>query len=213
MPTTLTQMLAYIARLGLALFTVAILLLHFLSPEFNPVAQGISYYALGQFGWLFTVSLLFLGLAGMALILLLWHRRTNASGYLGLSLLAAWIIMLEAGAFFEMDAPGSVPTLHGRIHSMASLNFLLLAPAALLIQRRRLSRVQRRDPERRRGWALAWSVVVASGLLITFNGFLLNLGVGGVVQRAYWITVIAWFFLLAQTKVDVAHHELSIQRQ
>ena len=61
-------MLAYIARLGFALFTAAILLLHFLSPEFNALAQGISYYALGQFGWLFTVSLLFLGFAAAALV-------------------------------------------------------------------------------------------------------------------------------------------------
>ncbi len=201
-------MLAYIARLGFALFTAAILLLHFLSPEFNPLAQGISYYALGQFGWLFTVSLLFLGFAAAALVLLLWRRGTNASGYAGLSLLAIWIIMLQAGAFFAMDAPGSLPTLHGRIHSIAGLSFLLNPPAALLIQRA-LSSAHPLDPERRRGWTLAWSVVVASGLLITFNGFLLNLGVGGIAQRAYWITIIAWLFLLAQPKADVAHDELS----
>jgi len=84
----------------------------------------------------------------------------------------------------------------------------LTPPAALLIQRA-LSSAHPLDPERRRGWTLAWSVVVASGLLITFNGFLLNLGVGGIAQRAYWITIIAWLFLLAQPKADVAHDELS----
>ena len=54
---------------------------------------------------------------------------------------------------------------------------------------------------------IAWSVVVASGLLITFNGFLLHLGVGGIVQRGYWITIIVWLCLLAQRKRSEAHHE------
>jgi hypothetical protein len=108
------------------LFAAAILLLHFLSPEFSPTSQGISYYALGKFGWLFTLSLVFVGVASLAMVGLCWKDAPTTSGRIGLSLVVLWILLMEAGAFFEMDPLGHTPTFSGRVHSIAGISFLLL---------------------------------------------------------------------------------------
>lgn len=93
-----------------------------------------------------------------------------------------------------MDPPDHPPTLSGRIHSLAGISFLLLPPAAFLIEWPLSSALRKRV----RGWILAWSVLAASCLLLVFNGFLVNLGVGGIVQRGYWFIIIAWLFLLTK---------------
>jgi hypothetical protein len=180
------------------LFAAAILLLHFLSPEFSPTSQGISYYALGKFGWLFTLSLVFVGVASLAMVGLCWKDAPTTSGRIGLSLVVLWILLMEAGAFFEMDPPGHTPTFSGRVHSIAGISFLLLPPAAFLIEQS-LSSIYPSCAERLRGWILAWLVLAASCLLLLFNGFLVNVGIGGIIQRGYWLTIIAWLFLLART--------------
>jgi hypothetical protein len=194
------------------------LLLHFLSPEFNPISQGISYYALGKFGWLFTLSLVFIGVASLAVVALCWKESPTISGRVGLSLVVLWILLMEAGAFFEMDPPGHGPTFSGRVHSIAGISFLLLPPAAFLIERSLLTsgpRLCRRPAaemfnttshkaQRRRGWILAWLVLAASCLLLLFNGFLVNLGIGGIIQRGYWLTIVAWLFSLARTNSELA---------
>jgi hypothetical protein len=197
----MAKALTYVVRSGLVLFCVATVMLHFLSPEVDPIAKGISYYALGKFGWLFTLSLLFVGLACVAVVGLLWRRCPTQSGRFGLLLLIVWAVLLEAGAIFEMDGPGHVRTLSGRIHSVAGSSFLLLPPAAFLISSS-FSRLYPLDPQRGLWWILAWCVLIASGLLITFNGFLLSPGVGGLAQRAYWATIVVWFFFLAQPKTN-----------
>jgi hypothetical protein len=119
------------------------------------------------------------------------------SGRIGVLLLLLWTALIEAGGFFSMDPPGGVPTVSGRIHSLAGLGFLLLPPAALLIEWS-LSRTHSVRRDRVIGLIFVCSVFVASGLLITFNGFLLNVGIGGAVQRGYWLVIIVWLLFLAQ---------------
>lgn len=193
------QVLSYTARTGLALFTLSILLLHFLSPEFDPVSKGISYYAHGKFSWLLTLSFFFVGVASATVTALLWRQCRTPAGLVGLFLLLSWTVLLEAGAFFPMDPAGAPPTLSGRIHSLAGTSFLLLPPAAFLITIS-LSRQRPADRYARPGWILAWSVLAASILLVLFNGFLVSFGLGGLVQRAYWLTIVFWLYFLSRVQ-------------
>jgi hypothetical protein len=189
--------LSFIAKLGLVLFTVAIVMLHFLNTDIDPVTRGISHYVFGKFGWLLAAGFVSLGIGSAALILLLWRGPITIPGRIGLLLLVLWTALIEAGSFFSMDPPGGVRTVSGRIHSLAGLGFLLLPAAALLIEWSR-SRTHSVRRDRVIGLIFVCSVFVASGLLITFNGFLLNVGIGGAVQRAYWLVIIVWLFFLAQ---------------
>jgi hypothetical protein len=196
-------MIAGIARIGLAMFVVTVVVLHLLCPEIDPVAQGISYYALGKLGWLFTVSCLFLGFGTLAVICALWRRCTTRSGSIGIALLFVWTAMLEVGAFFAIDAPGDAPTFSGRIHGLAGSGFLLLPASALLIEKS-LSNTAQHRAIRKPGLILAYGVVAASILLVVFNGFLVSYGVDGMVQRAYWVTIVSCLFFLAGPQANLA---------
>jgi hypothetical protein len=70
-PTLSTRPLAFVAKLGLVLFTVAIVMLHFLNTDIDPVTRGISHYVFGKFGWLLAAGFVSLGIGSAALIFLL----------------------------------------------------------------------------------------------------------------------------------------------
>jgi hypothetical protein len=126
-----------------------------------------------------------LSIGCLALIVLLRRGPLTFSGYLGAFFLSAWTLLLNAAAFFAMDAPGSPPTFAGRIHSCAALSFLLLPPAAFFMESS-LNREHPHRPDRFLGLSLARAVTIASVLLITFNGFLLSLGIGGGVRKRFF---------------------------
>ena len=46
--------LALIAIGGIIYFIVAVVVLHFLRPEYNPIDHAVSNYAVGSFGYLMT---------------------------------------------------------------------------------------------------------------------------------------------------------------
>ena len=85
------------------------------------------------------------------------------------------------------------------------ISFLLLPPAAVLIDLA-LSVGHKLDSRAIRRF-VSYAVVVACVLLLLFNGFLVSLGVGGLVQRLFWLTVVVWFFVLAKSGSGVTRLE------
>jgi len=189
--------LASLSLIATLIFGVAVVALLFLAPDIDPMRSGISFYALTRYSLLISVALALIGLSGLFLALALWPSTRTLAGRIGLVLLIAWgITSILAGAF-PLDAPGAVPTLSGSIHNMAGLNFLLIAPAVLLIERTRLPHGDPAPPQPITSW-LAWLVLIAAILLFTFNGPLASMGIGGLIQRLYWLVLALWFLFKAQ---------------
>jgi len=187
----MTRLLAIISLITTAIFVLAILILHILPTGVNPLISGISFYALSRYGYLFGLAIILIGISGMALSLALWPVVGSTAGRIGLLLLIAWGLTTILAGLFPLDAPGAAPTLSGKIHTMAGMNFLLLAPALLLIELSRSKGAQPHQPRPITFW-LAWMLLVAALLLFIFNGPLYSLEIGGLIQRLYWLVTFLW---------------------
>jgi hypothetical protein len=118
----------YFAKLAIASAVISllcILLLHFVSPEFDPSWRMISEYALGNHEWLITLFFFFWGASSLFIILLLRSIVTTRWAKLGVILICISFVGQIMGGLFDIKHP-----LHG-------FAFLLGVPslpiAALLI--------------------------------------------------------------------------------
>jgi hypothetical protein len=192
----MNRALAYFSISATLFFLAAVFMLLFLAPEVDPMHSGISFYALTKYAPVIDLALALIGLAGISLGIALWSLTPTIGGRIGIVLLVAWgCASILAGAY-PVDAPDAAPTRSGSIHNMAGLNFLLIFPAALLIEATRSSIA-------RSGWItssywLAWLLLITAILLFIFNGPLSSLGIGGLVQRLYWLVLASWILLKAQ---------------
>jgi Protein of unknown function (DUF998) len=188
--------LAYVSLIATVFFVLAVVALLFLAPDVDPMVSGISFYALTRYGLLFALAIGLVGVSGISLSFALWPTTTSTAGRAGLLLLIAWGLTSVLAGLFPLDAPGSTPTLFGTIHGLSGLNFLLVAPALLLIE---LSRPGGSGPVRPRTitfW-LTWLFLASAVLLFTFNGPLHSLGIGGAIQRLYWLVLVLWLLFKA----------------
>lgn len=202
----MTRLLAITSLITAAIFVLAIAILHFLPTGVNPIVSGISFYALSRYGFLLNLAVFSVSVSGIALSLALLPVKPSTSGRIGLLLLIAWGLTGFLVGLFPVDAPGATPTLPGRIHNLAGMNFLLLAAALLLIE---LSRSTGRHSGQTRAitfW-LAWALLVAAVLLFVFNGPLYSMQMGGLFQRLYWLVAVLWLASksLQLLKWDSAH--------
>lgn len=192
----MSRLLAILSLIATGLFIIAILALHVLRPDINPMVFGISFYGPGDFGFMLDLALVLVGLSGIALALALWPAPTTAVGRAGLLLLIAWGLLQALAGVFPVDAPGAQPTQSGAIHNVAGMNFLLIAPALLLIE---LSSSAASGSGRTRtiSFWLAWLLVASALLLFIFNGPFYSLQVGGAFQRLYWLVLVLWLLFKA----------------
>jgi hypothetical protein len=192
----MTRSLSYVSLIATVLFVLALLSLHFLSPDYDPMKFGISFYALTRYGFLIGLALSIIGVSGIALACAMWSTIKSIAGRVGLLLMIAWGLLSILAGLYPLDAPGANATQSGTIHNLAGLNFLLVTPALLLIE---LSQSPDSDAGRRRTitYWLAWLLLLSSVLLFTFNGPLASMEIGGVFQRLYWLVLVAWLVIKA----------------
>jgi hypothetical protein len=192
----MTRFLAYASLAATVFFVLALISLHFLSPEYDPMQFGISFYALTRYGFLIGLALSIIGLSGIALACAMWSRTKSIAGRIGLLLVIAWGLLSVLAGLYPLDAPGTHTTLSGTIHNLAGMNFLLVTPALLLIE---LSPSSDSDADRRRTitYWLAWLLLLSSVLLFTFNGPLSSMEIGGIFQRLYWLVLVSWLLIKA----------------
>jgi hypothetical protein len=181
---------AYLSIIFTIIFLIIVVILLFLAPEIDPTRFGISFYALTSYRFMIGIALAIIGISGILLVIPLWPSSLSLAGRIGLVLLVVWGITSILAAIFPLDAPGAIQTLSGTIHNMAGLNFLLIAPAVLLIERLHSS-------QRITYW-LGWLVLVSAILLFIFNGPLGSIGIGGLIQRLYWLMLALWLLFKAQ---------------
>lgn len=182
---------AYFSIVTSLFFLAVLFALLFLAPEVDPMQSGISFYALTDYSLLIGIALALIGLSGTSLAVALWQAVPTVAGWIGLGLVIRWGIASVLAGVFPLDAPGVGPTLSGSIHNIAGLNFLLVAPAALLVELTRPALIGSARPRSGTYW-LAWLLLVSAILLFVFNGPLSSIGIGGLIQRLYWLVLALW---------------------
>jgi hypothetical protein len=185
--------LAWTSIAATTLFLVIILALLFLAPEVDPLRYGISFYALTDFSAVIGVAIALVGLSAICLGIGLWPNLRSVAGRIGAALLIGWGMLSIPASVFPLDPPGAVPTLSGTIHNMAGLSFLLAIPAVLLVEFAGAA-----TRARRATYWLAYLVPLSAILLFTFSGPFSSLGIGGLIQRIYWLVFAAWLVFKAE---------------
>ena len=192
------QPFAYLSISFTVIFLIVVVILLFLAPEIDPMRSGISFYALTSYRILIGMALAIIGISGILLAVAWWPILHSFAGRIGLVLLIIWGITSILAGIFPLDAPGATPTLSGAIHNMAGLNFLLIVPAVLFIELPHSSRLIT--------YWLAWLVLVSAILLFTFNGPLGPIGIGGLIQRLYWLILALWSLFKALHLIRTTRH-------
>lgn len=172
----------------------AVMLLHIVRGDLDPLRRVMSEYANGSHGRIMTVVFYAFGLSSLALA----FRLRRAVGHRGPTrfipgLLAAAGVGLIASGVFEVERPLVPDTLEEVIHSYASVAAFVSLITAMLL----LSLVCRRDA---RWWAFRWTgaaLAVAAAVLATATPLTAETGWSGAVQRLLSLTVLLWFLLTA----------------
>ena len=128
---------AFIAIGGILYFVVAVVLLHILRPDLNPIRHAVSNYAVGPFGLLMTTAFFMLALSDFALaqgfVRALPNSKRACISVLLLNLAGVGMVVtgIFQGDVKSLHPPGTITSL---IHwSGAGVSFLSLMIAAFLI--------------------------------------------------------------------------------
>lgn len=176
-------------------FSIALIALHFLRPDYTPIDHMISDYAVGRFGWVMTTAFVAFGFGCLSLSLGLWRagpKRLLAT--IGRLLLIVAFLGLMVTAMFPTDLETAKDTPHGTIHTISFLvNIVSISIAALT-----LSLSFGADPRWKRARLPALLIVIA--LLGAFVVQYLTLHRGapyGFTNRAFVAVVMNWLFFVA----------------
>lgn len=170
----------------------AVMLLHIVRGEIDPLRRVMSEYANGSHGPIMTVVFYAFGLTSLALAvrLLAAFERRGAARLISLLLALAGLSLIASGVF-EVERPLVPDTLEEVIHSYASISaFVVLVSAMLLV-----SHESRRDP---RWWTFRWpstALAIGAAAAAAATPLTASTSWSGAVQRALGLTVLLWFLL------------------
>jgi hypothetical protein len=186
---------ASLAAILLALMCFgAVMLLHFMRGDIDPLRQVMSEYANGSHGPIMTVVFYAFGLSSIALAFRLRRGidRRGAARPIPMLLGLGGAGLIAAG-LFEVERPLVPGTLEELIHSNATIvAFVLLITSMLLF-----SFACRSDP---RWWTFRWTsttLAVAAAAAAMATPLTEKTGGSGAVQRLLGVTVLVWFLLTA----------------
>lgn len=184
--------LAAIVLLSVCL--VAMVLLHAVRTDLDPVRQVMSEYANGRFGWFMTAAFYAMGLACVALAVRLGRATERRRLTVALRvLLGLGGVGLVLAGVFEVERPAVPDTVEEIIHSDATLTGFTLIITAMLL----FAVMCRRDP----GWAdfrvVATGLAIAAAVAGAFSPFAGLTTWSGLAQRALGLTVVLWLMLCA----------------
>lgn len=123
-----------VGLVGVACFVLAVVALHLLRGDLNPIQHTISEYSLGKFGWLMRTAFACLGIGTVATAASLRDRlRSTFWRNVGLLLLTGTAIGLIIDAGYNTDHLRVAETLDGAIHGDGMFIVCLTMPTAALI--------------------------------------------------------------------------------
>lgn len=193
-PASQVRRLSLYALAGTGLFTVIVLLLHFVRPEYDPVTRFISEYAVTD-PVVAGLAFVALALGSMALLRALdLSLSAEARSRAGTLLLWIYAVCFFAVGFFPTDEFPTVnpPSWHGIIHAILGLiSFACFSAGSLLVSLR-----LRREP----AWQNTAPALTALSALCVASFFVFYGGleeVMGLIERIYAALIVAWLALAA----------------
>jgi hypothetical protein len=167
-----------------AVFALTVVVLHFVRTDVDPLARGVSRYAVGDYGSIVNVVFLSLGVALAATGI---GFRANAPGAspTGISLLWLSAAGIAFVAFFPLQSADSRAT-ENLPHQLGGMVFFVAAAAGIVL----LSRGTKRTTL---GWITAAAVTVYF-LSIGVPALLLT-GIRGLLQRGCFAAIVTWLIL------------------
>lgn len=176
-------------------FTVVLVLLHGLRPDYTPVDHMISDYAVGRFGWVMTTA--FVAMSAGCLTLGLGMALAGPPSLPGrAAVLLLWVatIGLLTTAVFPTDLETAATTTTGNIHTVSFLvNVISLILCALLFA----DSLWKSDEWRSYRWT---GSALAIALLAAFIAQFLTLHRGapyGLTNRLFVAMLMVWFVATA----------------
>lgn len=199
---------------------VYLLLLHFLSPEFEPGWRMVSEYALGKYGLVVSLFFIFWGLSSITLAVSLWKIASNKKGKFGVVVLFISGIGACLASYYDVSENTG--------HSVATLSGVPTVPVATLLITYHLAKKQEWLPYIKPiKWIahLTWVslLLMAVALIVMINGFQ-NAGVTsapgssppiavpegviavvGYANRLLIIVDILWLIVVAKSCIKISN--------
>jgi hypothetical protein len=193
-----TAALALFVMLASAYAIAAIIGVHFLRPDDDPLSSPISQYAVGRFGFVMNAALFLWGVAGWALAFGLSRGVSPpVRSPAGLVLLVVFGAGLVVASFFPMDVPFRPrdPTPTGATHLFAASVATLLFPFAALLWAGSFRSDELWLPFYPFAHRLGLVILAAMPIVFAFGNFYFALF--GLVQKIYALLVLAWMIATA----------------
>lgn len=188
-----THALGTLAIASAVYYAVAVLILHVVQRDLNPIDRFMSDYVLGRAGFLMTTTF-FVWAVGLASIAVALPRvlASSRSRKVGLVLLWLGVVGILGAGFFATD-PGDPVTTSGKIHVLSSLLGLPALGIGLLL----VSLGFRRDERWRSIAPLAVTLALAflAGFLSIMFVFAGGRG-SGAAQRATIGVALVWMVVV-----------------
>ena len=190
------RLLAVIEMGGIVYFVAAVVVLHFLRPEYDPINHAVSNYASGAYGYLMTAAFYALAVSVLALVAGLFYSIAPTS----LSRVAMiCMCVASCGMVFMAIFPGDVNALHspatliGVIHwTAAGVSFLSIMIAAFV-----LSAFFKTDVHFQRFKRPCFMLALAMVGALVLYGILALVGWIGIGQRIFIAVCLIWLVALA----------------
>jgi hypothetical protein len=185
------------------LFTVLVVLLHFIEPEFGPTWRFVSEYSNGRYGWVMRLAFFVMAFGcGAAVAALRPHVQTRP-GRVGLIFLALTVIgLVMAGLFNQDPITTNAATTDGQLHALATMIGIPGFTVASLILGMSLARrwTSARTPLlvlSQLPWIAFVSMPVYMAVVMpTAGGFGPTVWVG-LLNRVFLVAMCSWLLLVA----------------
>lgn len=197
----LSAVFARLAQIAAALAVLALLVMHLIRPELAPADHMISEYAVGNSGWIMTLSFLGFASASFALLGAAAPRVKTRIGRIGLVFLGLAGVGSSIGGIFAVDPTTTDPEKMSFSGHMHGVGFMIGVPSELLAVL--LLSIAARKVE---AWpagrlailaALVWaSLGVMIPLMIAGHGF-------GIPNRLFMVFYAVFLFTAARCFVMV----------
>lgn len=200
-----TSWCALVATVGVLYFIMAVVVLHLLRPDLNPVTHAVSNYAVGPFGLLMTSAFFLLALGEFALAWGLARCLTSGRrAVVGVALLNLAALGLVVTGLFSSDVnvPRPPASPSAVVHwTGAGISFLSLMIAIYL-----LSGCFKHEARWQAIYRLSygWSGVIV--LALAGYGALSIIDWTGIGERIYIATCISWLLFASLRLRAVAIH-------
>jgi Protein of unknown function (DUF998) len=196
-------MVSAMTIIGMSYVLVAVVAVHVLRPDLDPLASPISQYAVGPYGVFMASALLIWGLASLILAVGL-QRCVRPSGWLwgGVPVLVVFAAGLVSTSIFPMDVPFPPEsfspksfTIVGLIHVLSATIASVCFPFAALLLAKSFQIDQRWQVFYRSAYLLALVNLAACASFFLISGVSIELF--GVAQKIFAVLALIWLLRTA----------------